>query len=86
MSDIELKLGGGRVVRTANGGEPEVFEFEFGFEDDELDGADGSDIDRMVNELIARGGVDATIGRFLRDKVSEFYATVDPEGCVGDEL
>lgn len=53
--------------------------------DDELDGVDGSDVDRVVNELIARGGADAVLGRFLRDKVAEYYAAIDPECCVGDE-
>lgn len=48
-----------------------------------LDGVDGSDIDRVVNELIARGGADATLGRFLRDKISEHNADVDSEICVG---
>jgi len=37
MSDIELKLEGGSVVRTVNGGEPETFYYEFGFEDDDSD-------------------------------------------------
>jgi hypothetical protein len=35
MCDIELKLGGGRVVRTVNGGESEVLEYEFGYEDED---------------------------------------------------
>jgi hypothetical protein len=82
MSDIELKLGGGRVVRTVNGGEPEGFDYEFGFEDDEIETVDGSDIDRVLGELYARGGSDAILGRFLRDKLAEYWATVDPESNV----
>ncbi|MDQ3802517.1 MAG: hypothetical protein M3416_01480 [Acidobacteriota bacterium] len=49
--------------------------------DDEIEDVDGSDLDRVVNELIERGGPDAILGRFLRDKVAEYYATVDPESC-----
>lgn len=58
-----------------------------GFEDsfdDELDGVDGSDVERVTRELIDRGGADAVLGRFLRDRVSEYYAAVDPESSVDD--
>ena len=51
---------------------------------DEIEAVDGSDIDRVVNELIARGGADAILGRFLRDKIAEYYATVDPESLTAD--
>lgn len=53
--------------------------------DDEIEGVDGSDVDRVVNELVARGGADAILGRFLRDNLSEYWATVDPESCVAGE-
>ncbi|HEX7313317.1 MAG TPA: hypothetical protein VF297_05325 [Pyrinomonadaceae bacterium] len=46
---------------------------------DELEDVDGSDVDRVTAELIARGGPDAILGRFLRDKIAEYYATIDPE-------
>lgn len=52
--------------------------------DDEVEAVDGSDIDRVVNELVARDGADAILGRFLRDKLAEYYATVDPVACVND--
>lgn len=51
----------------------------------ELENLDGSDVDRVVNELIGRGGPHAILGRFLREKLSECYAAVDPECCVGDD-
>jgi len=53
-----------------------------GFEDSLVD---GSDVDRLLNELSARGGADAILGRFLRDKLAEYWSTVDPESCIGDE-
>lgn len=53
--------------------------------DDEIEDVDGSDVERVVNELTARGGPDAILGRFLRDKLAEYYTAVDPESCVGDE-
>jgi hypothetical protein len=34
MSDIEVNLGGGRVVVQVGDGEPEVIDYEFGFEDE----------------------------------------------------
>jgi hypothetical protein len=52
---------------------------------DEIEDVDGSDVDRVLNELDARGGADAILGRFLRDKLLEYWATVDPTSCVGDE-
>ena len=51
---------------------------------DEIESVDGSDIDRVLNELKGRGGADAVLGRFLRDKLAEYWATVDPECCVTD--
>lgn len=50
--------------------------------DDEIEDVDGSDVDRVVNELIARGWPDAILGRFLRDKLSEYWSTIDPESCM----
>jgi len=52
--------------------------------DDELGDVDGSDVDRVVSELKARGGADAVLGDFLWRKIIEYYTTVDPECCVGD--
>ena len=56
-----------------------------GIMDDEIEDVNGSDIDRVLNELKARGGPDAILGRFLCDKLREYWATVDPESCVGVE-
>ena len=52
---------------------------------DEIETVDGSDIDRLINELNTRGGADAILGRFLRDKLNEYWSTVDPECCVGSD-
>jgi hypothetical protein len=49
---------------------------------DEIESVDGSDIDRVLNELSERGGADAILGRFLRDKLAEYWAEVDPESNV----
>ena len=73
----------GNVTRMSMQELHESIGFEDSF-DDELEGVDGSDVDRVTNELIARGGADAVLGRFLRDKICEYYATVDPESCVAD--
>lgn len=44
---------------------------------DEIEIVDGSDIDRLTDELRARGGADAILGRFLADKLGEYWATFD---------
>lgn len=49
-----------------------------------IEDVDGSDVDRVVGELIARGGADATLGRFLRAKVCEHLSAADPESCVSE--
>lgn len=51
---------------------------------DEIENVDGSDIDRVTVELMERGGTDAILGRFLRDKIAEYWATVDPVSCAND--
>lgn len=43
---------------------------------------DGSSIDRVTRELIARGGDDEVLGKFLSQKVMEFYAETYPDECV----
>jgi hypothetical protein len=52
-------------------------------DDEELIGeVDGSDVERVVNELLARGGADARLGVMLWRAVMDFYVSVDPESCV----
>jgi len=52
---------------------------------DEIETVDRSDIDRLLAELNKRGGAYAILGRFLQDKLAEYWATLDPESALGEE-
>ena len=52
-------------------------------DDDELmEEVDGSDVERVLNELNDRGGADARLAVLLQRAVLDYYATVDPESCI----
>jgi hypothetical protein len=51
--------------------------------DDELMAdIDGSDVERVVDELIARGGRDAQLGIMLWRVVLNYYLVIDPGSSV----
>lgn len=50
-------------------------------DDDLMADIDGSDVDRVVSELIARGGADARLGVMLWRAVVDYFVKVDPESC-----
>jgi hypothetical protein len=44
---------------------------------DPIEGVDGSDVQRVLKELVARGGPDAILGKFLADALNDYWSTVD---------
>lgn len=47
--------------------------------EEELASIDGSDIQRVINELLKRGGADTVLGRFLSHSLDSHFSSVDPE-------